>query len=904
MVKRPVRLLVYTGLALILLLIVSRSAVSLYTEALWFEAVGYADVFWTRLAAGTVLRTVTGVLGAIIVLLNLARVVRHLGPVQLRRRYGNLEIAEVVPRSYVRAGIIVAAGLAGWWLSGISFQPGAGISALAWLRSAPWGEADPLFAQDLAFYVFSLPFYMRLLDYFLLVIVWSAMLALVGYVLVGAVRIRNSRLEVEDRPRGHFAILVAALVMMFAIRYWFGRYSLLIDGSGYGGGIGYTDVHARLPAYRALAILSVASAAALLWGAARRTWIPALAALVLLMLTGLGLGVAYPAVIQKLRVVPNQLSREAEYIAWHIEFTRRAFGLNATSTHAITARAGRTTRWEQARPVLERVPLWEAEPLKASLDALESSYPYYNFPTVDFDRYAGANGTMQAGIAVREFTPTGLTDDARTWRTMHLDTTIVRGNGVVVTDATRKTEVGDPVFWVRGVPPTITSAAPSSVHLTHASIYFGETTSSYLIIQPSASDSMGAGTTGIPIGSFLRRATFAWHMRDRNLLFTGELQPGSRLLDHRRVDLRLGTLAPFLYWDRDVYPVLRDGRVIWFADGYTVSDAYPVARPFPLPGLAPVRYVRNSVKATVDALTGEVTMYIVEPEEPMIATYARAFPTLFRSLDEMPDDMQRHLRYPAALMRTQADVLEEYHVEDPAEFFAGQNQWQVPSEGGPQGTSGTPSPPLYTMIPGPDGDVAFRVMTTFIARARPNMTAILLVDNEPETYGRMTLLRMPREEQVAGPGQVRAIVEQDPTISAQLSLWRQAGSDVEIGQIRLVPLDSAVFYIMPVFLRGSESAIPQLHRIVVSDGVQVRMEPTLRAAVEALVVADTGEAATGVTSADTQAQIPLSTDWASRAVEVANAAEQALRNADFAEFGRRWAELQDLLRRAAARPPQ
>jgi hypothetical protein len=353
-----------------------------------------------------------------------------------------------------------------------------------------------------------------------------------------------------------------------------------------------------------------------------------------------------------------------------------------------------------------------------------------------------------------------------------------------------------------------------------------------------------------------------------------------------------------------VYPVLRDGRVIWFADGYTVSDAYPVARPFPLPGLAPVRYVRNSVKATVDALTGEVAMYIVEPEEPMIATYARAFPTLFRSLDEMPDDMQRHLRYPATLMRTQADVLEEYHVEDPAEFFSGQNQWQVPSEGGPQGTSGTPSPPIYTMMPGPDGDVAFRVMTTFIARARPNMTAILLVDNEPETYGRMTLLRMPREEQVAGPGQVRVIVEQDPAISTDFSFWRQAGSDVDIGQIRLVPLDSAVFYIMPVFLKGAESAIPQLHRIVVSDGVQVRMATTLRAAVEALVVADTGEAAIGGTSADTQAQIPLTTDWASRAVEVANAAEQALRNADFAEFGRRWAELQDLLRRAAARPPQ
>lgn len=905
MLKRPVRLLVYGGITVIVLLIVSRYAVSLYTEALWFQAVGYSSVFWTRLAASAALRTATGILGAIIVLLNLARVVRHLGPVQLRRRYGNLEIAEVVPRSYVRAGIILAAGLAGWWLSGISFQSNANIVALAWLRSAPWGQTDPLFGQDLSFYVFSLPLYMRLLDFFLLVIVWSTMLTLVGYVLVGAVRLRNSRLEVEDRPRGHFAILIAALVMLLAIRYWLGRYGVLLQGSGYGGGVGYTDVYARLPAYRALAVLSVASAGALLWGAARRTWIPAIVAVALLILTGLGLGVAYPAIIQKLRVVPNQLNREAEYIAWHIEFTRRAFGLDAITSHSITAATGRPPRWEQAGDVLDRVPLWDAEPLKTSLDALESNYPYYHFPAVHFDRYLRGNEMVQVGIAVREFTPSGLTEEARTWRTLHLDTTIVRGNGVVVTDASRKTEVGDPVFWIRGVPPTVTAAAPPPVRLTQASVYFGETTSNYVIVHPTAGDSTGAGATGIPVGSFLRRATFAWHMRDRNLLFTGELQPESRLLDRRRLDVRLTSLAPFLYWDRNVQPVLRDGRVLWFVDGYTVSLGYPVSRPFPLPGLNGVRYVRNSVKATVDALTGEVTMYVIDPDDPMIATYRRAFPRMFRAMDEMPDDLRRHIRYPLTLLRTQADVLEEYHVQEPSVFFAGQNQWQVPSEGGPEGTAGTQTTPIYTMTPGPEGDVAFRAMTTFIARERPNMTAVLLVDNAPETYGRMALLQMPRDQQIAGPRQVRAIVEQDPAISGQLSLWRQAQSDVEIGQMRLVPLDSSIFYIMPLFLKGEGSAIPQLHRVVVSDGVQVRMAPTLRAAVEALAVADTTTVVVGDEYLDEAAAgAPGTAEWATRAAELANAAEQALRNGDFAEFGRRWNELRELLRRAATRPPQ
>ncbi|MGH7502966.1 MAG: UPF0182 family protein [Longimicrobiales bacterium] len=903
MLKRPVRLLAYAGLTLLVLLIVSRSVIGLYTDALWFSAVGYSDVFRTRLLAGLTLRTVASVIGAAIVLVNLARVVRHLGPVQLRRRYGNLEIAEVVPRSYVRTGIIVAAALAGWWLSGISFRPGAGISALAVLRAVPWGESDPLFGRDLSFYVFSLPFYSRLLDFLLLVVVWSAMLTLVGYVLVGAVRVRNSRLEVEERPRSHFAMLVASLVLLFGVRYWLGRYGVLLDGSGYGGGIGYTDVHARLPAYRALAILAVVSAAALLWGAARRTWVPAVAALGLLMLTGLGLGIAYPAIIQKIRVVPNQLDREAAYIAWHIEYTRKAFGLTALDEQAIDTRAGRAPQWAEAAPVLERVPLWDAEPLQVSLNALESSYPYYHFPSVHFDRYGAGDSIIQVAIGVREFTQAGLTEDARNWRTLHLDTTIVRGNGLVMTPAARKTDVGDPVFWVRGVPTTVTGLAPPGMRVNQPAIYFGETSSNYVIVSaPPGEDSATAARTGIPVGSFLRRALFAWQMRDRNLFFTGELTPSSRLLRLRSLNDRLTTLAPFIYWDRAPYPVLHEGRIIWYVDGYTVSASYPISRPFPLPGLGPVRYVRNSVKATINALTGEVTLYAVEPEEPLMATYARAFPGLFRSLDEMPESMRRHLRYPASLLRTQSDVLEEYHVEDPAEFFAGQNQWQVPSEGGPQGTAGTPNPPVYALVPGADGIVAFHLVTAFIARERPNMTAILLVDNAPETYGHMSLLLMPRDEQVAGPRQVRAIVEQDPTISATLSLWRQSGSDVDIGHIRIVPMDSTILFVMPVFLRSAGSAIPQLQRVVVSDGVQVRMAATLREAMNALAVVESATADPGVL--DQPPVVTDSIDWVARALDLVNAADRALRNANLAEFGRHWAELQDLLRRAAARPPR
>ncbi|MCI0434716.1 MAG: UPF0182 family protein [Gemmatimonadetes bacterium] len=898
MKRGSVRLLLGIGLAVVLLVVVGRAAITLYTDVLWYETVGLTDVLWTRVSTTLMVRVVTAVAGGAFVLANLARVVRHLGPVQLRRRYGNLEIAEVVPRAYVRTGIILAAGLAGWWLSGISFPGGSTLGVLAWLNHVPWGQTDPLFQRDLAFYVFSLPLYNRILDFLLLVVVWSTMLALVGYVLVGAVRVRSSRLEIDDRPRGHFALLVGGIVLLFAVRYWMGRYGVLLDGSGFGGGVGYTDEHARLAAYRALAVISLAATGALVWAAARRSWIPAIAAIGLLVLTGAGLGIVYPALVQKIRVVPNQLEREERYIQWNLDFTRRAYGLDGIDRRTMGVQRAWSPRWSALQPALERLPLWDAEPLQIAFRERESlKGGYYHFPSVHADRYGPTDDERPVAIAVREFTAAGLAPDAQTWSTLHLNAELVRGNGAVVTSANEKTADGDPVFWLSGIDPVRRSpGAPADVELRHTSVYFGETTDGYVVVR---SDSLPgsdlAPPRGIVVGSLVRRIALAWQLGDRNLLFTGELTAESRLLHRRGIQERLRTIAPWILWDRAPLPVFHEGRIVWMVDGFSISTTYPIARPFPIDGVNGVRYVRNSVKATVDARTGEVAFYALDENEPVLAAWSRAFPGLFQPLDALPHGLRAHLRYPAVLLRLQAHVLEEYHVDDPAAFFSGQNVWQVPgTTTGPQGV-GSPSAPLYTMIPAPDGGVEFMLVTPFAARERQNMTAIVLVANRAEEYGRITLLQLPRDALVAGPRQIRTIIEQDPTISAGLSLWRQSGSDVDLGELRIVPLDSAFLYVQPVFLKGSGGEIPQLQRVIVSDGTSVFMASTLR---DAVIGLSSGEDATADPPL-TPESVPDG-DWITRAIEVMNAAERALRNGQFDEFGRRWTELQDLLRRASA----
>lgn len=904
--RRPGRILLLICAALLLLLVLGRVVVQVYTEALWFSSVGYSSVYWTRLGSYLGVRATAGVLAAALVFLNLWIVFRRLGPVQLRRQYGNIEIAEQVPRGSVLAGIIAVSFLGGWWLSGLKFDAADALSVLAWLRHAKWGVLDPLFGRDLSFYVLSLPVYFRIVDFLLLSTIWSMVLVLLGSVLAGTIRWRDGRLEVGEDARLHFIVLASALVLLLGVRYWIGRYGLVLEGTGIGGGLGYTDVEARLPAQRILAILAILSAVGLLYGAWRRSWVPPVIAVGALAGAALLLGQLYPAIVQRFQVEPNQLSRESRFIGWNLEFTRMAYGLDRLERRSMEYRSGGPPSWEEVAPALAQLPLWDPEPLRVTFNQVEAIFGYYGFPDVDYDRYPTPDGLRGVGISVREFDLSGLPEEARTWQTVHLNPKYIRGAGVVAAPTAESGAGGEPVRWLRNLDPVVREpAAPTALDLVQPGVYFGEAMGvegrgqDYVILIPGR-DSTVAGEPGrdypdgIRLGSFSRLLAFAWRFRDKNMLFSGELTEESRLVFRRALHRRIREVAPFAVWDRDPYPVVANGRIHWIIDGYTASSSFPLSRPISIPDVGTLRYLRNSLKATVDALTGEMAIYAVDDEDPLLETYRRIFPGLVRPLGEMPANLQAHLRYPLLYFRAQAEILREYHLTRPDAFYAGQDFWQLAQEFSEEGPR--PYRPIHALMPMPGGDgVEFLLTMPFIARERQNMTALLVARSDPPNYGQLILLQLPRDQQIPGPSQVAALMEQDPAISPQLSLWRQAGSDVDLGRLRVVPLASSFLYVQPIFLSARESSIPELARVVVSDGSTVSMAPTLAQAVAGLR-APRAESPTEHRGTPIETGSPPGTHaWPRQALELLDDAEARLRSGDWAGFGERWRALRIML---------
>ncbi|CAN5843319.1 UPF0182 family protein [soil metagenome] len=923
--RNPGRALVIAVIVLLAILIFGRSAAVFYTDALWFQGVGQISVFWRRLLAVVTTRVATGAIGAAIILLNLWYVLRQLGPVHLRRRYGNLEFAEQVPRSYLVAGAAAVALLAGWWLSTLQFGGNAPVAMMAWLQRESWGVADPLFGVDLSFYIFSLPIYIRLLDYLLIVLIWSLLLVGIGYVLVGAVRLSGSRLDFDERPRIHFALLIAAMIACFGARYLLGRYQFVLDGNGFGGTIGYTDVHARLPARLLIGVLCFVAAGSLVYGARRRVVGPPLAALGVLLVAAFGTGIVYPAIVQKVHVEPNQLAREVEYIGWNMEFTRRAYGLDLIERRGLSYRRADAAVWASMGPALERLPLWDASPLQTTFNEIQSRVRYYHFPDVDYDRYGPAGAKQQVAIAVREVSREGIPANAQTWTNLRLNPVYTRGVGAVVTPAAEK-RLGEPIYWLGDLNPVQRHIdAPVELELTEPSIFFGERmTDDYIIVGLTARFAGDASElesqlppmprveTGVQLSSFLRILAFAWRFGDQNLLFARELSDTSRLVFRRGVLERANTIAPFLLWDPDPHPVVLDGRVVWILDGYTWSSSYPLSRSFAISEQAPLRYMRSSVKAVVDAVTGEVTLYALPEPDPILRTYRRVFPGLIRDWSEMPAQVQAHLRYPHLLFRVQADVLEQYHLERAEAFYAGQDVWQLPQEVSPQLQSrGRPN---YMMAPLPgETEPEFLLTTAFIARERQNMTALLIARSDMPNYGRLVLVEMPRDEQIRGPSQLQSIIEQDPVISQQLTLWRQGGRTVELGRQRIIPTAGSILYVQPLFLSAQERGIPQLQRVIVSDGSAVAMAEDFRAAIAALggELVAVASRATDAPAAGVAADRPASADtltpdmWRQQALELMREADDRLRTGDFAGFGVAWGRLRTLLEQRPERgPPQ
>ncbi len=803
--------------ALVLLPILSGNAVSFYTDWLWFDSVGQLRVLQTRILA----RVVLWVAGLLIVLAFLAinwslLPRRLLGRFQLRIR-GQGRVSVTIGARLLTILLSVIAVLVA--LTMASAAAGRWMTALRFSHGASFGLSDPIFGFDVGFFVFKLPFYRFLTSWLMALVAVTLIGNVLVYVLAGRIR--------EAEAIGHLSVLGALFLIGKAVGYQLQRWALLESSSGVVYGAGYTDVNARMPLFYLLTALVVVGAVLLLINIRIRRWR-------LLIFVGVAwlalslIGQFYPAAMQRFTVEPNELRLEREYIEHNIRFTRYAYGLEGIQEFDYQLTGDLTFQdLEDSTDTLDNVRLWDWKPLRTTYEQIQEIRTYYTFADVDIDRYILDGQLRQVNLAVRELDIEQMREDARTWINQHLIYT--HGYGLCLSPVAEVSEEGLPHLLVRNIPPETDS---STLELERPEVYFGEKTSNYVIVNATSEDEFDypsgdenvytryKGDAGVVMGGLLRRIAFALRFNSTPILLSSEVNPESRVLFHRVLSDRVEMVAPMLWYDADPYPVIADGRIVWLYDAYTWSDRFPYSRP-----TRGLNYIRNSVKIAIDAYTGEMTFYVVDPDDPMIQTYQSIFPELFTPVEEMDPVLRDHWRYPEQLFRIQADLYSAYHMQDPRVFYNQEDLWQTPKE--VRESDQTEMSPYYVTIRLPDADqVEFMMIRPYVPAGKQNMIAWLYADSDGSDYGQLGVYKFSKETLVYGPMQVESRIDQDPTISQQLTLWNQRGSSVNRGNLIVIPIDGTLLYIEPLYLQAEASRLPELKRVVVSYKNRVAMEST------------------------------------------------------------------------------
>ncbi len=908
------RLILAAVVALGVLVLVGRLLAEAYVEILWQDGAGYAGVFWRRMLWEWGVRLAAGASVAVIIFANLRVVSRTLSGIQIKRRFGNIEISEQLPRRYVSWALLVTSVLLGVWF-GAAVPPSVGIQLLLVSRGVSWGMTDPILGKDIGFYVFSLPVLSSVVTFGLIVAFLVFSLVAAGYAATGVLRWGRGRVEAHSLPRLHLGGIIAVFLLFVGARMWLGRYLALLHGMSRVQGIfGYADAQALLPAFQTMTILCVVAAGVVLWGSWKNRGWPVAASLVSLLVASIVIVDIYPAFVERVRVVPNELERETPYIRYNLAFTRRGFGLDHLVTRTFPYQGDRPVDWSLAAHQFAGLPLWDRNALLTTFRQVEARYPYYDFTEVTIERYPGPHGPVPVAVSVREVDPEGIKNT--NWQNLHLRALYIEGDGAVASLAAEKTPQGRPMMILSGISPDSISVTRASVasqvdttgfRLTRPQIFFGSRQEDYAVINASDTQFLApdgkpgkAGVdypVGIRMSSPLRTLALAWSFRDPNLLFSSEVSRRSRFVYRRRILDRVEAVAPFLRFPEPPYPVITHGQIVWILDGFTATRAYPLSTATGLEPLRPVSYLRNSVKVTIDAVTGVMRFYRVPIHDPLADAYAAAFPGLFEPITRMPPALRRHLRYPRALMELQARMLEEYHQDTPAAFHRQQDVWALPHELA-AGDNTVPYRPGYGLyaLPGEDS-VHFNLTTVFVPAGRQNLTAMLIGRTDDRGVPSLLLYDVSADDQVPGPRQVEALIEQNPRISQQFTLWRTGGSDVWTGHLNLVPVDGRLVYMEPVFLAAARDAIPELRRFVVSDGHAVGFTADLASAIE--------EAAGGRTAAAPAGPPatlgPTSAGWPARALDLLDSADARLRRGEWQAYGQALTELRALLERLKER---
>ena len=829
-VRHPLRNIVLIGLALLFL--GGPSLLRFYTDWLWFGEVGYQQVFSTIVRSEASLFTITFVISVVWLVVNLRLAVGSFGegrPIFTTQQ--GMEVA--LPgrqqlRTIASAIAMILAGLIGLYVSS-QWE-----TWVTWRKAASFGQQDPILGRDVSFYVFTIPFLQLIRGIAQTLVVTAALGAGALYLVSGSLISRpSSLLSMTPNVRRHISLLVAVFFVLLAAGAWLGRFELLIHPAGIIYGASYADVNARLPVAFVLTVVSLLGAGlAVLHAIGPRIWpIPVAIALYLIVSVG---GEGYATLLQRFVVTPNEQARESPFIRHNIDATRRAFGLDQVEEHSLTGDAT-LTREDIARnaTTLENVRLWDRQPLLDTFGQLQEIRTYYDFVSVDNDRYMLNGRAQQVMLSARELNSNSLPN--RTWVNERL--TFTHGYGLTLGPVNQVTSEGLPVLYVRNLPTETTPDLP----IQEPSLYFGELSNDYVIVRTRTREfhyprgdenvfTQYAGSGGLALESLGRRIMFALRFGAYQIAFNDDITGESRILFHRNIAERVNEIAPFLTFDRDPYLVLAEGRLYWMYDAYTTSDRYPYATPSG-PGL---NYIRNSVKVVIDAYNGTTTFYAADAKDPVLATYANVVPGMFKPLSDMPASLRAHIRYPEDMFALQAAVFATYHMTEPAVFYNREDQWEVPAIDD-MGEAQAAMQPYYTImrLPG-ERDAEFIQMLPFTPRRKDNLAAWLVARSDAAHYGEVGVFQFPKQKVVFGPRQVVARINQDQMISPQITLWNQQGSQVTWGTLMVIPIEESLIYVRPLYLRGSGGRIPELTRVVIVYQDQIVMEQTFEGALARL----------------------------------------------------------------------
>ena len=876
------------------------------TDWLWFNEVHFESVFVTSLVARLLLFGVTGFLAFVFLYGNWRWASRGVDLPTLIMNTGSgvrLDVSRVVP-ALVLGGAAVVAFFAALVMSA-QWMP-----TLMFLHGVRVGEADALFGRDIGFYLFQLPAISAVLD----ASVALTVVALIGcgllYATRGTITFLRRRVTVDARPARHLGMLLVLLFVLFSVQLWFvDSAALLYSTTGPLVGASYADAHVLLAGIRLSAAAGLVAAALVVYGVVRQklVWF-VFVAVVGYAAVGIVFRALVPAAEQRFVVAPNELARERPYLQRHIAATRRAWRLDSVATRDLEGDVQLSMSDIRANaPTIDNVRLWERDLLKQTFGQLQEIRTYYDFASVNDDRYVIDGRYRQVHLSARELNPASL--PTRNFINERL--TFTHGMGVAMAPVNEVTAAGLPVLFIKDLPPVSTI----SVKVTRPQIYYGQLTSSYVFVGTGQKEfdypegdrnvyTNYSGRGGVPIGTFLRRMLYAWQLGSTDILLSSYLSRDARILYRRNIGERAMAALPFLEFDSEPYLVVTDsGTLKWILDGYTTSSRWPYAQPTE----DGTNYVRNSVKVVIDAYDGTIVAYLADPGDPIARTYAAIFDGIFTPMAAMPNDLKGHLRYPADLFRQQTALYATYHMIDPDAFYHREDQWQYPGV-----EKGTPNVNpfmrhIILRLPG-EANPEFIYMTPFTPRGKDNLAAWMAARMDGPNYGKLVAYRFPKQSLVYGPKQIASRINQETDISQQLTLWDQKGSSVIRGELLVIPINESLIYVQPLYLRAEGGTIPELKRVVVAHENRVAMAETLEAGLAVLfggpAPARTPLAATdSATARAPNAAANASVRLLQEAQQHYDRAMTAQRAGDWAAYGREIEELGKVLKQLRVSRP-